>query len=90
MFILYKSDTKSHPTLGSVIEELRLEQSKTEIDIINLKHGMVHTNKASKLRRKKAANIANMVLTYKTYPNVMEYFDFMSLNMGDEKLVENN
>ena len=31
-----------------------------------------------------------MVLSYKTYPNVMEYLDSMSLNMGDERLDENN
>ena len=58
------SDTKSHPSLNAVLEEIRLEQSKTENIIINLDSGdIIPNNKSSKQKKKKVIFITWLLIT---------------------------
>ena len=59
------ADTKSHPTLNIVLEELQLEQSKTEVHIISSSIRGKFTRKILKIK--------NYVSTYHTYVNVISY-----------------
>ena len=75
---------KSHPTIGCVIHELRLEQAKTEHSLIRLKNGEVHIPQVNRLRKRKVDNIRNMVSRYSSYGSIIDFLDCMTINLGDD------
>ena len=80
------SDTRSHPTINLVIHEIRLEESKTHSHIIKLDCGGTFTVKSKKKHRIKCENIKNMVKNYHTYSSRIVFLEYMSINMGNDKL----
>ena len=66
-----------------MLEEIQLEQAKTESHLIRLASGEEFKKEVKKSRRDKLIRIKNMVSSYPTYPNVLSFFTSMSLNMGN-------
>ena len=66
------------------MEEIRLEQSKTENIIINLDSGDIIPNNKSIKQKKKESNIYNMVINYSSY-SIEDFLTSMSRNMGGDK-----
>ena len=73
------ADTETHGTMNVVLEELQLEQSKTESHILRLDSGEVY-KKGSK---NKELRIYNMVSNYKDYASISIFLNSMALNLGD-------
>ena len=66
-----------------MLEEIQLEQAKTETHLIRLDSGEEFKKEVKKSRRDKLIRIKNMVSSYPTYPDVLSFFTSMSLNMGN-------
>ena len=72
------ADTKSHATLNVVLEEIQLEQAKTESHLIRLDAGEVFKKDIKRSRRDKMLRIKNMVESYSTYPSIISLLTAMS------------
>ena len=76
----FTDDTKSNPTIPSLVQELRLEQSRVEADILFIDTGREVVTKSTK-RKAKELRIKNMVMQYRDYSR-FKFLELMSLNLG--------
>jgi hypothetical protein len=58
------ADTKSHATLYVVLEEIQLEQAKTESHLIRLDAAEIYKKDVKRSRKEKMLRIKNMVESY--------------------------
>jgi len=69
------ADTKSHATLNVVLEEIQLEQVKTES---HLDAGEVFKKDIKRSSRDKMLRIKNIGESYSTYPSIISFLTAMS------------
>ena len=80
----FTQDTKTNPTIPSVVQELRLEQSRVEADILFIDTGREIRYKC-KRRKEKESRIYTMVSSYKDHSR-LKFLELMSLNLGSFEL----
>ena len=80
------NDVRSHPTINTVISEIRLEQAKTHSSLVRLDSGEEFLGKKKKKDKIKLEHIRKMIIDYHTFSSRLVFLESMSVNMGSDDL----
>ena len=69
------SDTRSRGTMNVVLQEIQLEQSKTESHIVRLDAGDKHVKNIRRERKRKEMMIFSMIEQYESYSSIEDFFN---------------